>query len=35
MTDSYDFKLIKSGKEIEVYRYQDKEILRGYHRRPR
>jgi len=35
MTQSYDFKLIKSGKEIEIYEYKDKEILRGYRRRPR
>jgi hypothetical protein len=35
MLKSYDFKLIKSGKEIEVYVYKDKEILRGYRRRPR
>jgi len=35
MTETYDFKIIKSGKEIEVYYYKDKEILRGYKRRER
>jgi len=35
MAETYDFKIIKSGKEIEVYDYKDKEILRGYTRRKR
>jgi len=39
MVISYDFKLIKSGKEIEVYKYRDKLISRGYknkhNRRPK
>ena len=35
MTETYDFKIIKSGKEIEVYDYKDKEILRGYKRKER
>lgn len=35
MAESYDFKVIKSGKEIEVYNYKDKEILRGYKRKKR
>jgi len=35
MTEAYNFKIIKSGKEIEVYDYQDKEILRGYKRKER
>lgn len=35
MIELYDFKLIKSGKEIEVYHYQNKKILRGYERRER
>jgi hypothetical protein len=35
MVETYDFKIIKSGKEIEVYDYKDKEILRGYTRRKR
>jgi len=35
MTETYDFKIIKSGKEIEVYYYKDKEILRGYKRKER
>jgi len=25
MTETYDFKIIKSGREIEVYDYKDKE----------
>ncbi len=33
MAETYDFKVIKSGREIEVYEYRDKEILRGYKRR--
>ena len=35
MTEAYNFKIIKSGKEIEVYDYQTKDILRGYTRRKR
>jgi hypothetical protein len=35
MTETYDFKIIKSGREIEVYDYKDKEILRGYKRKER
>jgi hypothetical protein len=35
MAESYDFKIIKSGKEIEVYDYKDKTILRGYKRKKR
>ena len=35
MAETYDFKIIKSGKEIEVYDYKDKEILRGYKRKER
>src|SRR3989339_1545463 len=35
MAESYDFKIVKSGKEIEVYQYKDKEILRGYKRKER
>jgi hypothetical protein len=35
MAETYDFKIIKSGKEIEVYNYKDKEILRGYKRKER
>jgi hypothetical protein len=30
MVISYDFKLIKSGKEVEVYKYRDKLISRGF-----
>lgn len=35
MIELYDFKLIKSGKEIEVYHYTNKKILRGYKRHAR
>jgi len=35
MAESYDFKVIKSGKEIEIYDYKDKTILRGYKRKKR
>ncbi len=35
MIELYDFKLIISGKEIEVYKYKEKKILRGYERRKR
>ena len=35
MIEVYDFKLIKSGKEIEVYDYRNKRILKGYTRRKR
>ncbi|NCD01170.1 hypothetical protein EOL94_03705 [bacterium] len=35
MAETYDFKIIKSGREIEVYDYKDKEILRGYKRKER
>lgn len=35
MIEVYDFKLIKSGKEIEVYHYKDKKMLRGYEQRER
>lgn len=31
MIESFNFKLIKSGKEIETYDYRTKNILRGYH----
>lgn len=30
MIETYNFKLIQSGKEIEVYQYKNKKILRGY-----
>ncbi len=33
MAESYDFRIVKSGKEIETYYYKDKEILRGYKKR--
>lgn len=33
MIELYDFKLIKSGKEIEVYKYKTKKILKGYTRK--
>ena len=33
MIELYDFKLIKSGKEIEVYVYKTKKILKGYTRK--
>src|SRR3989339_126055 len=32
---AYLVKIVKSGKEIEVYQYKDKEILRGYKRKER
>jgi hypothetical protein len=35
MAETYDFKIIKSGREIEVYNYKNKEILRGYKRKER
>lgn len=35
MIELYDFKLIKSGKEIEVYEYKTKKILKGYTRKKR
>lgn len=35
MIELYDFKLIKSGKEIEVYRYKDKKMIRGYEQHQR
>jgi len=35
MAESYDFRIVKSGKEIETYYYKDKEILRGYKRKER
>ncbi len=35
MIELYDFKLIKSGKEIEVYSYKTKKMLRGYERKER
>ena len=35
MIELYDFKLIKSGKEIEVYQYKDKKMIRGYEQRQR
>jgi len=35
MIETYSFKIIKSGKEVEVYDYKDKEILRGYKRKER
>ena len=33
MIERYDFKLIKSGKEIEVYEYKTKKIIKGYTRK--
>lgn len=35
MLEIYDFKLIKSGRHIEVYDYRTKKIIRGYHRKKR
>ena len=35
MLEIYDFKLIKSGRDIEVYDYRTKKILKGYHRKKR
>ena len=35
MIERYDFKLIKSGKEIEVYDYINKKIIKGYTRKKR
>ena len=35
MLESFNFKLIKSGKHIEVYKYKTKRIIRGYKRKPR
>ena len=35
MLELYDFKLIKSGRHIEVYHYQNKKIARGYQRKKR
>src|SRR3989339_367783 len=35
MLEVYNFKIIQSGKEIEVYDYQTKDIVRGYKRRKR
>ena len=35
MIEVYNYKIIKSGKEIEVYDYQTKDIVRGYKRRKR
>ena len=35
MLEVYNFKIIKSGKEIEVYDYETKDIVRGYKRRKR
>jgi hypothetical protein len=35
MIETYNFKLIKSGKEIEVYQYKNKKILRGYKQKKR
>lgn len=35
MLEIYDFKLIKSGRDIEVYDYRTKKILKGYHRKQR
>lgn len=35
MLQIYNFKIIKSGKEIEVYEYKTKDMLRGYKRRKR
>jgi len=35
MLEIYNFKIIKSGKEIEVYDYLTKDIIRGYTRRKR
>ncbi len=35
MIELYDFKLIISGRDVEIYRYKDKKILKGYERRRR
>ena len=35
MVQIYNFKIIKSGKEIEVYEYKTKNMVRGYKRRKR
>jgi hypothetical protein len=35
MLEVYNFKIIRSGKEIEVYDYETKDIVRGYKRRKR
>jgi len=33
MIEWYDFKLIQSGKHIEVYEYMNKRIFKGYTRK--
>jgi len=33
MVEWYDFKLIQSGKHIEVYEYMNKRIFKGYIRK--
>ena len=35
MVEFYDFKIIKSGRVVEVYDYKTKRMVRGYKRRPR
>ena len=35
MIETYDFKVIISGKEIETYHYKDKKIFRGFERKKR
>jgi len=35
MIELYNFKLIQSGRHIEIYRYKDKRILKGYERKER
>lgn len=31
--EAFDFRLIKSGKHIEVYEYKTKKVIKGYTRR--
>jgi len=33
MIETYNFKMIQSGRHIEVYKYKDKRILRGYEKK--
>ncbi len=35
MGESYNYKLVKSGNHVEIYEYKDKEVKRGFKRRPR
>lgn len=35
MLESFNFRLVKSGKHIEVYKYRTKRIIRGYKRKER